>query len=309
MKQSQSWHRQLIVLVLAVIAMYVVLPKLGNFRHSLSLLPSANTSELLLAAVFTGLSYLFAAGTYKLLAFHLLHYGRTALVQVAGMFVNRLLPAGIGGIGVNYAYLRKSRHSTAEAASVVAVNNTLGIVGHLLILAVLLLVSFKSLPSPHLYHIKDVRIFIAIAAVAVLAWSVFYYQHKQRIRRAAELFIRQVLLYRKRPRRLSAALACSICLTLCNVLSLWFCVLALHASIPFAAILIVFSFGIILGTATPTPGGLGGIEAGLVAGLVIYHIDGATALAIVLTYRLVSYWLPLFIGAGAFILSERLGYL
>ena len=60
---------------------------------------------------------------------------------------------------------------------------------------------------------------------------------------------------------------------------------------------------------TPTPGGLGGVEAGLVAGLVAYRVASADALAAVLVYRLVSYWLMLAIGAAAFVIAERRGYL
>ena len=93
-----------------------------------------------------------------------------------------------------------------------------------------------------------------------------------------------------------------------NVLGLWFCVLAMHISLPFTAVLIVFSFGILLGAATPTPGGLGGVEAGMVAGLVVYHVDSSAALAAVLTYLLLSYWLPLIAGAAAFLYSQRRGY-
>jgi uncharacterized protein (TIRG00374 family) len=75
------------------------------------------------------------------------------------------------------------------------------------------------------------------------------------------------------------------------------------------AVFLVFTFGIALGTATPTPGGLGGIEAGLVAGLIIYHVDSATALATVLLYRLLSYWLPLLVGAAALVYSQRQRYI
>jgi uncharacterized protein (TIRG00374 family) len=117
-----------------------------------------------------------------------------------------------------------------------------------------------------------------------------------------------LLAYRKHPFELKGALLSSMILTLCNVLSLYFCVLALHIALPFIAVLLVFSLGIALGTATPTPGGLGGVEAGLVAGMVAYHVASADALAAVLAYRLISYWLALVIGAGAFVVTERRGY-
>ena len=96
-------------------------------------------------------------------------------------------------------------------------------------------------------------------------------------------------------------------LTACNVLCLWASAAAAGIHLPLAALFIIFTFGISLGTATPTPGGLGGFEAGLFAGLVAYHVPSGPALAIALLYRLISYWLVLVIGAIAFTVGQRQG--
>src|SRR5689334_10316880 len=126
-------RKQLAWLGLAVIVLYVVLPQMGNFRNSLPLLGHTQLANVWLATITTILTYVAAAGTYCLLALHRLSYARTLLVQLAAMFANRLLPAGIGNIGVNYAYLRRRKHKTAEAASVVTINNMLGMAGHMLL--------------------------------------------------------------------------------------------------------------------------------------------------------------------------------
>jgi len=81
--------------------------------------------------------------------------------------------------------------------------------------------------------------------------------------------------------------------------------LALGVHLPFIVVVLIFSFGLSTGTVTPTPGGLGGFEAGLTAGFVAYHVGSASALAIALLFRLISYWLMLAIGALAFTVSER----
>jgi uncharacterized protein (TIRG00374 family) len=50
----------------------------------------------------------------------------------------------------------------------------------------------------------------------------------------------------------------------------------------------------------PTPGGLGGVEAALVALLVAVAVESAAvALAVALVYRVVSYWFALAVGGGA----------
>jgi len=56
---------------------------------------------------------------------------------------------------------------------------------------------------------------------------------------------------------------------------------------------VVYFAGAIIGSAVPTPGGLGGIEAAMSAGLVAVGVDGGTAVSSVLLYRLATYWLPI----------------
>lgn len=302
-------RQQLLVLLIAAIIMYIALPQVGNFRHSFDLAEGANPDLLALAVIFTAMSYVAAAGNYWLLAKHRLSYFRTLLIQLAGMFVNRLLPAGIGSISVNFLNLRQSGHSGAEAASVVAANNGLGIAGNLLLLIGLWIPYHDKLPGLKIRHIDDALPWLMVITVIILLWLVFYARYRKQLTRNIRLFWRQLLSYRHRRGRLFAALMCSMSLTMANVLGLWFCVLAMHISLPFIAILITFSFGMALGAATPTPGGLGGVEAGLAAGLVAYGVDSAAALAAVLVYRLISYWLPLAAGAIALIISQRRNYL
>ena len=303
-------RQQLLVLLIAAVIMYIALPQLGNFRHSLDLAKSAKTDLLVVSGIFTVMSYVAAAGNYWLLAKHRLFYLRTLLIQFAGMFINRLLPAGIGSISVNFLNLRRSGHSGAEAASVVAANNALGILGNLILLAGLWVPYHDNLPGLQVGHVNRAVIWIVAAIiVALVLWAIFYKSYSKQLAKNIHLFWRQLVSYRHHRSRIAAALVSSMLLTLANVLSLWFCVLAMHISLPFIAVLITFSFGMAIGAATPTPGGLGGVEAGLVAGLVAYNVGSAAALAAVLVYRLISYWLPLLFGAAAFIFSQRHGYI
>jgi uncharacterized protein (TIRG00374 family) len=60
-----------------------------------------------------------------------------------------------------------------------------------------------------------------------------------------------------------------------------------------------------LGGLLPLPGGLGGIDAGLVGTLVVYGTPAAPAAAAVIVYRVILFWLPLLVGAVAFISLRR----
>ena len=64
-----------------------------------------------------------------------------------------------------------------------------------------------------------------------------------------------------------------------------------------------------IAAAAPTPGGLGAMEAALVAGFTGIGMDGAIAVAIVLSYRLATYWLPILPGWISFQMLERRNYI
>ena len=60
-----------------------------------------------------------------------------------------------------------------------------------------------------------------------------------------------------------------------------------------------------LGGLLPLPGGLGGIDGGLLGTLVVYGTPVATTAAAILAYRVILFWLPLIVGAIAFASLRR----
>jgi uncharacterized protein (TIRG00374 family) len=70
-------------------------------------------------------------------------------------------------------------------------------------------------------------------------------------------------------------------------------------------VLLAFAISQMLAAVPITPGGLGIVEAGLVATLALAGIGGADAVVATFAYRLFSYWLPMPIGLGAWIIFRR----
>jgi uncharacterized protein (TIRG00374 family) len=56
-----------------------------------------------------------------------------------------------------------------------------------------------------------------------------------------------------------------------------------------------------LGNWPPLPGGIGGVELGLVGALVLYGLPALTATAAVLLYRVIELWIPAVLGISAFV--------
>jgi hypothetical protein len=70
-------------------------------------------------------------------------------------------------------------------------------------------------------------------------------------------------------------------------------------------VLLAYVAAVVLGSIPITPGGLGFVEAGLTATLVLAGVPGAQATLATLAYRLASYWLPIAAGPVAYGLYRR----
>lgn len=299
--------RSLLWLAGGLLLLYVVSPQLGLFRDSFVLLSTAQGSWLAVGLAATIGTYIAAAAIYKLLAKHSLLYVHTLLIQVASMFANRLLPAGAGALGVNYAFLRHHKHTQSEAVAVVAMNNTLGFIGNMLLLVCILLTTSIRPQRFQMPHLNYLGFAIAGLLFMIVAWLV------RRFRDKIHRFLREVIVgliaYRYHLPRLLLALAASMALTILYTLCLQASLLAVHIHLPIAMVFVVMTLGVTGSTVAPTPGGLGGAEAGLLGGLVLYGASGSDALAAVLLYRIGTYWLPLVFGGVAFAAAVQRRYI
>jgi glycosyltransferase 2 family protein len=302
----QTTLRHILLLVAVVVVVYLLLPQFGDFRSSGHILVQARPLFTTVAIVLAFATFAAGAGTYCLLAARRLDYARTLLVQLAAMFVNRLLPAGMGAVGVNYLYLRHERHSAAQAGSIVAMNNLLGFMGHFVLLGATLLIFSGKVIAPGGHRFADpltfMKIMLVVSIILLLSALLF---GRSKVTRLLKDVKKQLLSYKRKPWVLLAALGTSMILTLCNVGCLFFCAYALNMHISFVMVILVFTLGVGVGAAIPTPGGIGGFEAGLAGGFVAYGVDPASALAAALLFRLVSYWLPFGAGAVALVACQR----
>ncbi|MGA8926831.1 MAG: flippase-like domain-containing protein, partial [Solirubrobacterales bacterium] len=80
---------------------------------------------------------------------------------------------------------------------------------------------------------------------------------------------------------------------------LWATFHAFGSSPPLTVILMGYLIGQ-LGGLLPIPGGVGGIDLGLIGTLVVYGAPAAATAAAVLAYRIILFWLPLVVGGVAF---------
>jgi uncharacterized membrane protein YbhN (UPF0104 family) len=85
---------------------------------------------------------------------------------------------------------------------------------------------------------------------------------------------------------------------------LWATFEAFGAAPPLTVILLGYLIGQ-LGGLLPLPGGIGGIDGGLIGTLIVFGAPAAATAAAVLAYRMILFWLPLIVGAPAFAMLRR----
>jgi len=91
---------------------------------------------------------------------------------------------------------------------------------------------------------------------------------------------------------------------LSDIAVLWLTIHALGYDVPVAPLLLAYLIGY-LATAIPIPGGLGVLDGGLAAALLLYHVPAPAALGGVLLYHALALWIPALSGTVGFIAAQR----
>lgn len=308
-KQNHFTWRQGLLLITLVVATYVLVPQLGQFHASFTAIKHANMVLLGLAFCSILTAALAAALSYDQLSFKRIPFHRIALIQYAGMFVNRLLPAGVGGLSLFIDFLYRQGHSLAKASTIAAINNGLGFAGHLTLLAIAgLATGFASVPDISLENIE--WYILASGLTVVLLWLIVRYARQTgRVATFIHSVLKTLKQFRTRKLALFRAYICCLVNTGLHIVALTLVIRAFGIELPLVASLVILTGGVAAATITPTPGGVIGAEAALTAVLITYGVNSSTALAIALSYRFVSYWLPILPGIAAFWTVQKREYI
>jgi undecaprenyl-diphosphatase len=156
------------------------------------------------------------------------------------------------------------------------------------------------------------RLLAIIAVVLALAGVVAATRRGRRLVRThvvtfVKRSINSIVVLSRSPVKLAALFGGSLGVTLAYICALAAAVAAFSGDVSIAEVGAVYLGASVLAAAAPTPGGLGAMEAALVAGLTGVGMASGPAVAAVLSYRLATYWLPILPGWLSFHILERRG--
>jgi len=298
--------RTLVSLVAGVIVAYVLAGQVAEVNFA-SLIRHAQWQWTGVALVLSALTYPAAATSLTGFVLERLRFTRTVLAQLAASFVTLVTPAAVGGAALNIRYLQRSGVSPTKATASVGAAQVTAFVLHMSLLVIFAAIT----GAAHLHSLRPpVWVYYVLAGLVVLLLAAMAVPRGRRLLRARLVptlgqVLPRLLDLAHRPRKLAEGLGGALGLTLIYVLCLSASVHALGGSVSIASVAVVYLTGSALGSAAPTPGGLGAVEVALSAGLTAAGLGNATAISSVLLFRLLTFWLPVPVGWAAFNYLQR----
>ncbi|MFE9460686.1 lysylphosphatidylglycerol synthase domain-containing protein [Streptomyces californicus] len=265
---------------------------------------------------FSALSYVAAA--MSLLGFvpERVPFLKTVQAQVAGSFVKIVAPAAVGGVALNTRFLQRAGVRPGLAVASVGASQLFGLGAHIMLLALFGYLTGTEKTPDSLTPSRTVIAGLLTVAVLVLVVTAIPFLRKFVVTRVRSLFagvVPRMLDVVQRPQKLLTGIGGMLLLTGLFVLCLDASIRAFSGpdvpQLSYASIAVVFLAGNALGSAAPTPGGMGAVEGALTLGLIAVGLPKEVAAPAVLLYRVMTLWLPVLPGWLAFNQLTRKGEL
>jgi uncharacterized protein (TIRG00374 family) len=304
-----------------VLALYLLLPKLVDTEQTLEYVSRA--SFLLLGAA-VALEIAALAGYANLFRYILrvldirMRLREVWAITLSSLAVSHILSAGgVGGWVVTYNALMKHKvpHGIIFVAIAAQQFFNYVVLWFFFAIAMVYLIVVRGGDSIFAY-------LVGIVLIVLILWltiyGVYLYNHPSRLRvragqtahavnrimrrevvqeRHVDGWIDNLLIGMRRmirhhgSFRTTLVLACAFWLF--DMLCLWCTFAAFGYTMGLGHLLVAYVVAYSIGTLAPTPGGLGAIEGILIALFVSFGVPSAVAVAVVLVYRIINFWLPI----------------
>lgn len=319
-----TWLRKgVLAFGVIVIVEYVVMPQLLGAGKNLHLLGRLEPYWLLLSLVLVVSSWISYAASLRVLLHDKVRLPHLVRLVLATTALSHVVPGGAaGGVGLGYELLLDDAVPSAEAGIVLATES----IGSAIVLNGILLAALViTIPVAGLHPVYVVVALLGLLALLALAALFFLFtageERAVRIVRSlgrrlprlgadhAERLVRQVAdavtILVADHALLRRASLWSALNWLLDAGALWCCFAALNHYLNPFELFAAYGIANVLAVIPVTPGGLGVIEASATTLIVTFGTSSAVASLGVLGWRLLNFWLPIPIGAIAYLLRPH----
>ncbi|MBA2763866.1 MAG: flippase-like domain-containing protein [Thermoleophilaceae bacterium] len=327
-----------IAFLLVVVAIYVLLPRVIGFEDVLVRIGQATWYWLVVALAATGVAFAAYVALFRGILgglsqseiFNRLDLRASYQITMAGLAATRLFSAaGAGGIVVTYWALRHAglRRRTAAARMVAFLVVMYSVyLGALVIFGVLL----RTGVLPGMNPVGGTIVPAAIAGTligVILMLALIPADIERRLRRLAEGGrgeraariaaklatgpatvaggVRTAISYLRHPRQGALAVGGAIGFWGANIATLWASFEAFGGDVPFAVLVQGFFLGMAANLIPSPAGGVGSVDAGMIAAFLLFGVPSEIVFPAVLVYRVMAFWAPIPPGVIAYFHLRR----
>jgi putative heme transporter len=321
----------ILFVVVVIAAIYFLLPKLVGVEDGIETLGKGNPVWIAIAFAFSLAMFFSYVALFKGVVGERirLRWRESYEITMAGLAATRLFSAGgAGGVALTYWALRKAGMERRQTACRMVAFLVLLYAVYMLTLVIngiLLRTGVFSGPDPAGLTIVPaaiaggiVVVFLLIALIPEdferrLAGFTQGYRFRKWLHRLASApatlasGTRTAIAFVREPSRGGLAVAGAIGFWAANIAILWASFKAFDAALPLAVVVQGFFVGM-FANLIPIPGGVGGVDAGMIGAFALFGVPGVSdgeIIAAVLTYRLIAFFLPVPPGIVAFFQLRR----
>lgn len=287
------------LVIIVLLALRVFIPQLDNLKESIIALKDANLAWILAGTVVFFLGLPILAWQFLELALKPLKFFLTLRVEIAGLFVSKLLPSSLGTLSLNLYYLVQQKHTAIQSTTVMAMNGITSGIAYLILIIFALVSGDFSLGDVDISTTSLPIGLITLILIGLILLGYILYRIPKinsKIKIATKDIRENLKAYKKNPRAVVMGILLNGIGSATSLLALYASAHAIGVDLSMPEALLAYTFGNIAAGLVPTPGGLGAAEAGIYAGLVLAGVDSASAIIVTMLYRLISYWLPILPG-------------
>ncbi len=302
-----------VMLVASAFGINLILSQIGSVDGLGPALAEANWAWILLALLIGASTSIAAGVSYTGAVSAPLPFRPVILLQIANLFTGL-----VGGtVALTATNIRFAQRRGLNATLALSAGILMSLAGFV-VQAVTLVAGFwayspdidlgrasGSLPG----WVLPVAISVFIAVALTVAIPRFRTRVLDRLRPSAHTVFDNLRSLVHSPRRLFRLVGGAALVQVLYATALWCTLAAFGVYEPIVLLLAISTLAALAGGLAPVPGGLGVIEATLVAGLTAAGVEQTTASATVLTYRLVTAYLPPAWGWASLVWLRRHEYL
>jgi len=316
-----------VFVVSAVAFLYFVLPKLAGLHKTWNRLQDGEPGWLIAAAgfeVFSYASYMWLFRTVFVRGKSRIGWKESYEITMAGVAATRLFAAaGAGGVALTAWAVRKSGMSRRmTGVRMIAFMSMLYSVYVLAIVVCGILLRTGVLHGEHPFGFTIVPVLIGMGLLMGFVAVAFVPRDvEERLMKGSEGEGRKskwMARLAAAPALISAGAKTTFDLVhdrepgvlgavgwwLFDIMVLWACFHAFGSPPPFGVVVMCYFVGTLANT-LPLPGGIGGVDGGMIGAFVVFGVDSGLAIVAVLAYRAFSFWLPTIPGIIAYLQLRR----